>query len=141
MPERVWDYPRPPALEKTSRHLRVIFNGVVLADTTNGYRILETTHPPTYYFPVEDVKMEYLTENSRETFCEYKGIASYYDVVVGNRTIPSRAWAFKHPKGSGDMYKPIAGFIGFYASPFECFVDNERVEPQPGGFYGGWITS
>ncbi|KAJ3112237.1 hypothetical protein HDU96_004774 [Phlyctochytrium bullatum] len=136
--ENVWDYPRPPAIEPTSRRLRVELDGVVIADTTRAFRILETSHPPTYYIPLADVKTEYLVSNSRQTFCEWKGSARYYDVKVGTHHIPSRVWYYPSPSS---RYAQIKDHVSFYASPFKCFVDGEEVIAQPGDFYGGWMTS
>ncbi|KAI8847254.1 hypothetical protein BC829DRAFT_396803 [Chytridium lagenaria] len=136
--ENVWDYPRPPACEPTSRRLRVELDGVVIADTVNAHRVLETSHPPTYYIPIEDVKKEYLVSNSRQTFCEWKGAARYYDVKVNNNIVPSRVWYYPSPS---PRFAAIANSVSFYASPFKCFVDDEEVVPQPGDFYGGWMTS
>jgi uncharacterized protein (DUF427 family) len=139
--ENVRDYPRPPALEPTTRHLKVMLDGHVIADTKQAYRVLETHHPPTYYLPPEDCKTEAIREApGGQTMCEWKGKAIYYDVVspgTGN-TVSRRVWAYKTPT---QRFLPIAGYYSFYASPFECYVDGERVEPQPGDFYGGWKTS
>ncbi|KAI9034474.1 hypothetical protein DFJ74DRAFT_649651 [Hyaloraphidium curvatum] len=136
--EDVWLYPRPPALEPVSRRLRVMFNGQIVADTTRAYRILETTHPPTYYLPPEDIKMEYLSETARSTYCEWKGSCSYYTVRVGDKIAENRAWFYKRPSPA---YAAIANYVSFYASPFDCFVDDEKVAKQEGDFYGGWVTS
>ena len=118
--ESVWDYPRPPRLEATSRRLRVVHSGKLIAETRRGMRILETSHPPVYYFPPEDVAMQLLRPSQRRgTFCEFK---SYAD--------PSKP------------YVGLRNFLAFYASRVDaCFVDEEQVEPQTGDFYGGWITS
>jgi len=136
--ESVWDYPRPPRLEKTKHRLRVIHRGKVIADTKDGYRILETSHPPTYYFPPESVDWSLLRESKRKTFCEFKGVASYYNVIVGDAFVENGAWCY--PEATG-LYKPIAGYLSFYGSKFdEAYVGNERIIPQEGDFYGGWIT-
>ncbi|KAI8922640.1 hypothetical protein BC831DRAFT_474901 [Entophlyctis helioformis] len=136
--ESVWDYPRPPAIEPTARHLRVVLDGVVIADTTSAHRILETSHPPTYYIPLADINQAVLVKNSRQTFCEWKGSASYYDIRIGNRTVQSRAWFYANPTSK---YAAIKNSVSFCADPFECYVDGERVQSQEGSFYGGWITS
>lgn len=137
--ESVWDYPRPPALEDTSRHVQVRFNGVTIADTRRARRVLETSHPPVYYVPPEDVRMDLLKENPHATWCEWKGLARYYDVEVDGVRAPVAAWYFPLPTR---IYEPMKGWIAFYPQAMEaCFVDGERVRPQPGDFYGGWITS
>lgn len=136
--ESVWDYPRPPRLESSGKHIQVIFNGIVLADTHRAKRILETSHPPVYYIPPEDIKMEYLTLTSRATFCEWKGHASYYTVKVNGKTLPDAAWYYTHPTSD---YTGIKNYVAFYPGLMDaCYVDGEQVRPQPGDFYGGWIT-
>src|SRR5690242_1396328 len=90
--ESVWDYPRPPRLEESSKHVQVIFNGVVIAETQRTKRVLETSSPPVYYIPPEDVKLEYLRPTTHSTFCEWKGGASYYDITVGDKTVANAAW-------------------------------------------------
>ena len=136
--ESVWDYPRPPRVEQSNKHIRVIFNGVVIADTHRAQRILETSHPPVYYIPPEDVKMEYFTPTSRHTYCEFKGQASYYTIRVGNQNIPNGAWYYPKPSRG---YESITNYIAVYPSQMDaCYVDDEKVQPQEGDFYGGWIT-
>ncbi|HBL29650.1 MAG TPA: hypothetical protein DD490_22680 [Acidobacteria bacterium] len=136
--ESVWDYPRPPRVEATSRHLQVIFNGVVIADTVRAMRVLETSHPPVYYFPPEDVRRDLLHENEDGSWCEWKGLARYYDIEVGDRRAASAAWYFPLPSR---IYEEMMGWIAFYPQRVDrCLVDGEVVVPQPGGFYGGWIT-
>ena len=137
--ESVWDYPRPPRVEKTSKTLKVIFNGEVIAETNDGYRVLETSHPPTYYIPQKDINMDYLEGTSRRTFCEFKGAASYWTVTVGEKSVSNAGWSYQNPaKG----YEAIKGYICFYASKMDvCYVDGEEVQAQEGDFYGSWITS
>jgi len=136
--ESVWDYPRPPRLEPTTKRLRVVFEGLTIVDTTAAYRILETSHPPTYYIPQSDILMQYLVPTRRRTFCEYKGEAHYWTVEVNGKTFPDVAWSYPHPNPA---YVPIAHHLAFYASRAEaCYVGEERVQPQAGDFYGGWIT-
>lgn len=137
--ESVWDYPRPPRLEKTSKQIRVVFAGVEIALTNRAYRILETSHPPTYYLPPEDVQMDYLRPVAAAgSFCEFKGPAHYYDLVVGERTAPKAVWAYANPSPA---YKAVTNHLCFYAQLTDgCYVDGEEVAPQPGRFYGGWIT-
>jgi uncharacterized protein (DUF427 family) len=137
--ESVWDYPRPPRLEASARHITVVFNGVTIADTHRAMRVLETSHPPVYYIPPEDVRMEYLTRTRQETFCEWKGSAAYYTIAVGDRVEPNAAWFYSRPSAS---FAPITGYVAVYPGKMEaCYLDGERVQAQPGDFYGGWITS
>jgi uncharacterized protein (DUF427 family) len=136
--ESVWDYPRPPRVEETNKHIQVVLNGVVIADTHRAKRVLETSHPPVYYIPPEDVKMEYFTATPHATFCEWKGTASYYTIKVGNKTVVNGAWYYRQPtKG----YESIVNHLAFYPSRMDaCYVNGERVQSQEGDFYGGWIT-
>jgi uncharacterized protein (DUF427 family) len=137
--ESVWDYPRPPRVEPTTDIIRVVFNGVEIAHTTSAYRVLETSHPPTYYIPQKDVAMMYLRPTSRRSFCEFKGTASYWSIEVNGRQALDAAWMYANPaKG----YEVIQNHLAFYASKVDaCFVGDEQVQPQEGDFYGGWITS
>ena len=138
--ESVWDYPRPPKLEKVSKTLKIIVEGEVIALTNRGYRVLETSHPPVYYFPPEDISQEYLrqVENAR-SFCEWKGEAFYVDVVVNGKTFSRIGWGYSNPTVA---FAPIKDYLAFYAGRGStCFVNEEEVLPQPGEFYGGWITS
>ena len=138
--ESVWDYPRPPRVEPNTRHVRVVHNGMTVADTRRGYRVLETTHPPCYYIPVDDVDMQYvmLSRTKRQTYCEFKGPAVYFDVEVGWEFSEGAAWMYEFPT---HPYRMLAEHVAFYASRVdECWVDDCRVRPEPGDFYGGWIT-
>jgi uncharacterized protein (DUF427 family) len=135
----VWDYPRPPRLEPSDKHIQVIFNGEVIADTCRAKRVLETSHPPVYYIPLEDIKTEYLERSRQRSFCEWKGAASYYTLHVGERTVPDAAWFYPAPTPA---FAVIKDHLAFYPSKMDaCLVDGERVEAQPGDFYGGWITN
>ena len=137
--ESVWAYQRPPAVEAVPQRIIIVFNGEVIADSQNAKRVLETSHPPTYYIPLEDIKTEVLQASTRRTWCEWKGEASYYDVLIGNRRAENAAWYYSNPLPD---YAEIKDYLAFYASKMDaCYVGDERVEPQPGGFYGGWITS
>jgi uncharacterized protein (DUF427 family) len=137
--ESVWDYPRPPRVEDSSRRVRVVFNGETVADTTRARRVLETSHPPVYYVPIEDVRRELLRRSDRASFCEWKGRAGYYTVAVGGREAPDAAWYYPEPTPA---FAPIRGHVAFYPSRMDaCYLDDERVEAQEGDFYGGWITS
>jgi uncharacterized protein (DUF427 family) len=137
--ESAWDYPRPPRVEPTSRHIRVVFEGVVIADTLRAFRVLETSHPPVYYIPPEDVRREYLFPSPQRTYCEFKGTAHYWTARVASREAVNAAWSYPAPERD---YEAIRDYFAFYADLMDaCFVDDEKVETQPGGFYGGWITS
>ncbi len=137
--ESVWDYPRPPRLESVTARLRVVLGGVTIADTTRGYRVLETSHPPNYYFPSDDVLDGALEPTKGASVCEWKGRAHYFAVHGGDRVAPEAAWAYATPS---DAFVPITDHVAFYVAPMDaCYVDDEVVTAQPGGFYGGWITS
>jgi uncharacterized protein (DUF427 family) len=136
--ESVWDYPRPPAVDPDDRLVRVVFNGVTLAETTRAIRIKETAQPPAFYIPRADVRMEHLRQTQSRTVCEWKGLATYYTVQVGERVFRDAAWSYLNPTPG---YEAIAGHLAFYPGRVdECTVDSEIVRPQPGDFYGGWIT-
>jgi len=137
--ESVWDYPRPPKLEPTNKLIEVIFNGVAIARTNKAYRVLETSHPPVYYLPPSDIQMQYLQLEPDHSFCEWKGTASYYSLNVNGKTAKKCAWFYPEPTPS---FTPIKNYIAFYARPMDaCYVNGELVTPQPGNFYGGWITA
>lgn len=136
--ESVWDYPRPPRVESTDRRIQVIFNGQSLADTRRALRVLETSHPPVYYLPPDDVRMEYLIPSRNTSFCEWKGVANYYHVAVAGKRADNAAWTYPDPT---PPFEALQDHLAFYAGLMdECTVEGERVRPQPGGFYGGWIT-
>jgi uncharacterized protein (DUF427 family) len=135
----VWDYPRPPRLEPTDKHIQIIFNGVTIADTYSAYRVLETSHPPVYYLPPADIKMEHLTPGVDASWCEWKGPANYYSLTVGDKQVRNVAWYYSKPTST---FAPIKNYVAFYAAPMDtCLVDGEAVTPQPGHFYGGWVTA
>lgn len=140
--ESVWDYPRPPRLETTPRRIRIIHHGKIIADTTEAMRILETSHPPVYYVPPSAVAAGALERSdSRGSFCEFKGVASYWNLreADSGALVEDVAWSYERPTAS---YAALRGYLAFYAGRVEeCWVDEERVIPQPGDFYGGWITS
>lgn len=137
--ESVWDYPRPPRVEPTSKRVRVVFNGQTIADTTCAYRVLETSHPPVYYIPPDDIVAGVLQPAANRSFCEFKGSASYYDVVIGEQRASSAAWYYPHPSPG---FEALANYVAFYPGRMEaCYVDDEQVQAQAGDFYGGWITS
>jgi uncharacterized protein (DUF427 family) len=137
--ESVWDYPRPPRLEPVAARLRVVLGGVTIAETTGGFRVLETSHPPNYFLPLADVAPGVLTRVPDTTFCEWKGHAHYYEVRGGDRVEDRAAWGYEHPDPA---VAPLADTVAFYAGRMDaCFVGDELVVPQPGAFYGGWITA
>jgi uncharacterized protein (DUF427 family) len=138
--ESVWDYPRPPRLERSSRRIKVVHAGAEIASSDRSIRILETSHPPTYYIPQEDVRMDLLRRASDHTFCEWKGRADYFDLVLhGNKIVAKVAWTYPKPRKD---FRELAGYLAFYAHKLDgCYVDGEKVDPQGGSFYGGWITA
>jgi len=137
--ESVWDYPRPPRVEPCHRRIRVVHRGVTVADTTRSWRVLETSHPPVYYLPPEVVADGVLSPSPTRTVCEFKGVASYWDLYVGGTRTPDAAWSYEHPAPG---YPELTGAVAFYPGRVDaCFVDDEQVRPQPGEFYGGWLTS
>lgn len=136
--ESVWDYPRPPRLEDSTRHIRVVFNGVAIADTHRAKRVLETSHPPVYYISPEDIQQQYLTRTSRSTFCEWKGQAAYYTICVNQHQAENAAWFYPNPTVE---FAALKDYVAFYPSRMEsCYVDDELVQAQSGDFYGGWVT-
>jgi uncharacterized protein (DUF427 family) len=134
--ESVWDYPRPPRVEPSAARVVVELDGEVLADTRRSLRVLERSHPPVYYIPAADVRTERLKESAGpSSWCEYKGAARYYD--AGDRA--TVAWSYPSPSPG---YEAIGGCYAFYPGRVDrATVDGEQVEAQPGGYYGGWITS
>ena len=138
--ESVWDYPRPPRVEPVAERVRVVVDGIEIASTTSALRVLETAGAPVYYVPPEDVVADVLRPIERSTVCEWKGVATYYSIVVpGGRPRPSAAWSYQRPAPG---FETIAGYLAFYAwAVDEAWVGGERATPQPGHFYGGWITS
>ena len=133
--ESVWDYPRPPAVERSARPARVEHGGVVIADSERVLRVLETSQAPALYFPPEDVRMDLLEPHERRTVCEWKGQARYWSLDGS----PAAGWSYPEP-GAG--YEELRDHVAFYPQLVgACFVGEERVEPNAGDFYGGWITS
>jgi uncharacterized protein (DUF427 family) len=135
--ESVWDYPRPPALEPCDRHVEVMLGSVTVAESDRGLRVLETAGPPTIYLPPRDVRAELLRAAEGHTVCEWKGKASYFDVACGDEVAERAAWTYSDPK---QRYAELTDHVAFYPGRVECFLDGERARPQPGEFYGGWIT-
>ena len=142
--ESVWDYPRPPRLEPSSKRIEIISAGVNIVDSSRAFRVLETSHPPVFYIPVVDIKASYLELATGSSFCEWKGAASYYNLRIGAHFVPEVAWFYPEPS---QTFATIKDHVAFYASRIQllesdgCFVNGERVVPQPGNFYGGWITN
>lgn len=135
--ESVWDYPRPPRLEIDHREVLVKYHSTLIARTHRAIRILETASPPTYYIPPSDVIWEELEPHPGLSFCEWKGSASYWSLRSSDVKEPT-AWSYCHPS---DAFADIANYVCFYAGKVACYIDGERVKPQSGRFYGGWITN
>ena len=137
--ESVWDFPRPSVAQTVHNKIKVVFAGEIIAETENAVRTIETSHPPSYYIPPEDVAMHLLRSNGKRSFCEWKGEARYLDVVVGDHIAAAAAWYYPHPTSG---FRSLRNFIAFYPAMMEsCYVDGELVRPQAGRFYGGWITA
>jgi uncharacterized protein (DUF427 family) len=137
--ESAWDYPRPPRLEPVRERIRVVLDGSLIADTLRAFRVLETSHPPSYYFPREDVRMDLLRPSPAASHCEWKGAASYWSYARGANEVADLAWSYEHPEVG---FEAIRGHLSFYAAKVdEAWVGDELATPQPGGFYGGWMTS
>lgn len=137
--ESVWDYPRPPRVERCDRQVRVELGGAVIAESDRALRVLETSSPPTIYIPREHVRPERLRPAKGTTVCEWKGTASYFDAISGDRVRPRAAWTYPDPKPG---FEGIRDHIAFYPGRVDAaFLDDELVTPQAGNFYGGWITA
>lgn len=137
--ESVWDYPRPPRVETEHRTVQIVLGGITIASTTRALRVLETSHPPGIYLPPESFVPGTLQPNATHTVCEWKGMASYWDLVSGDVTAIAAGWSYETPRPG---FEAIAGYISVYPGRVEaCFLDDELVQPQDGHFYGGWITS
>ncbi len=138
---RVADFPRPPAIEPVPLPIRIVLGGETIAEAAAGqaWRVLETTHPPTYYLPPGAFRPGVLTPRPRTSFCEWKGTARYLTVAAGGRVEADAAWTYPNPSPA---YAALKDHVALYAGRMDaCFVGDERVIPQPGGFYGGWITA
>lgn len=136
--ESVWDYPRPPVVQTDHRLVTVTFTGIEIVRSSRTIRVLETSHPPAFYIPPQDLYMAHLEPTEHSSFCEFKGQAVYFNLQVGDRISRNAAWCYPDP---GADYGSIAGYLSFYPSRVdECTVDNQAVTPQAGDFYGGWIT-
>jgi len=137
--ESVWDYPRPPRVEQSSRQVRVVFSNTTIAETNRALRVLETSHPPVYYIPPGDVQQQFLSRAEHQSYCEFKGLATYYTLRVGEKVAENAAWSYHNPSRG---YESIKDHLAFCPGRVDaCYVDGERVQAQEGDFYGGWITS
>ncbi len=136
--ESVWDYPRPPRIEPTAKRLQIVFGGLVIADTSRAQRVLETSHPPVYYFPPEDILASALLREGGASLCEFKGSAGYFTVTAGGKRAAHAAWSYARPSPA---FAALRDHVAVYPGLMDaCTVDGELAIPQPGGFYGGWIT-
>lgn len=136
--ESVWDYPRPPRLVPDHRRVVVLAGAMLIADTRRAVRVLETGGPPTFYLPPEHVRSDrLLAEQDVSSFCEWKGDADYFSVQADGPPIHAAAWCYRQPF---EAFQAIAGYFSFYPGKLACYVDGERVQPQPGSYYGGWVT-
>lgn len=137
--ESVWDYPRPPRVEPATRLVTIWFAGEIVTRTDRALRVLETAGAPTYYIPAEDIRLDLLRPAAgRGTWCEWKGSAAYFDLVLGDAVSEHAAWTYPRPSPS---YRQLADHYSFYPAATDgCYLDDEPVRPQPGGFYGGWVT-
>ena len=137
--ESVWAYPRPAIAEATPARIVIEHAGITVADTCSSVRTLETSHPPSYYIPVCDIAPGVLRRADGSSFCEWKGAAAYWDVVLDDIVLPRVGWSYPNPTRTFVM---LRDYVAFYPAPFDrCSVDGETVIAQAGGFYGGWITS
>jgi uncharacterized protein (DUF427 family) len=137
--ESVWSFPRPAIAQRVEAHVVIAHAGMIVADTTSSVRTLETSHPPSYYIPRADIAPGVLRPAPGTSFCEWKGTATYWDVVIGDIVLARAGWSYPDPSRA---FESLRDHVAFYAGPFDrCSVDGETVIPQSGGFYGGWITS
>ncbi|HYH93196.1 MAG TPA: DUF427 domain-containing protein [Candidatus Saccharimonadales bacterium] len=137
--ESVWDYPRPPRVEPVQERIRVVVGGITIADSTRALRVLETSHPPSFYLPPDDVRLDLLVPGRGGSVCEWKGEARYRTLVLGERRIEDVAWTYADPRPGFDA---IRDHLAFYPGKVdEAWVGGELAKPQAGGFYGGWITA
>lgn len=137
--EDVWSYPRPPAIEPVAKLVRIDFADRTIAETDRAFRVLETSHPPVYYLPPAAFSGCELLPAAGSSFCEWKGVARYWTIRVGDRRADRVAWSYPDPTAP---YAALRDHLAVYADRMDaCFVGGERVTPQPGGFYGGWITA
>ncbi len=134
--ESVWDYPRPPALQKDARTVTIFDGSRCIANSTQCYRVLETASPPTFYIPTDDIDMQQLRAIVGNSYCEWKGTASYW-ALARDESLQMIAWNYPSPS---QAFEPIKNYMAFYPGRIDCFINNEKVRPQEGGFYGGWVS-
>ncbi len=139
----MWDYPRPPRLEASRRVVRVVFEGRTIAESGDAFRVLETASPPVYYLPRDAIAPGLLQESDLESFCEWKGVARYHHLQGENRRVENAGWSYPSPDRD---FAALRDHIAFYPGRIGggasdgCFLGDERVRPQDGPFYGGWVT-
>lgn len=137
--ESIWEYPRPPIVVPEKRRVQVIHAETSIASTQRALRVCETGHPPSLYIPPEDVRMELLEPVDRKTFCEWKGVATYFDLCVAQERVAEAAWCYQEPRRG---FESLRDFLAFYPGRLDqCLIDGEQARPEPRPFYGGWITS
>ena len=136
----VWDFPRPAEVLKAPHKIAVFYGGDCLIETSSAYMVVETSHPPTYYLPHGDLRWpKAIRASGRQSVCEWKGVAHYFDLEHGGQKAANAVWCYPSPEAG---FAEIRGYLAFYPSLMAaCYVDDERVRPQPGHFYGGWVTS
>ncbi len=134
--ESVWDYPRPPSIQRDSRTVLIILNGNRICETRKALKVMETASPPSFYIPRSDIDLSYLKINQEVTFCEWKGMANYYG-DSSDSELKSICWYYPNPKS---YFTSIKDHLAFYPARVDCFINNEKVNAQKGGFYGGWVT-
>lgn len=136
--ESVWSFPRPAVAQRSAAHIMIEHADHIIADTRASIRTIETSHPPSYYLPLSDIAPDVLRPSDGSSFCEWKGVAVYWDVVIDGVMLPKVGWSYPSPTPA---FASLRGHVAFYAAPFDrCSVDGETVVAQPGAFYGGWIT-
>ena len=135
--ESVWDYPRPPICVKDPREVIVRYGDLVVAQSKQSMRVLETASPPTFYLPPTDVNLEFFIKTSGNSYCEWKGTATYWSLAIDDSEIKNVSWSYESPT---QEFVIIKSYLSFYPAKLNCTVDGEPVRPQPGGFYGGWVT-
>jgi uncharacterized protein (DUF427 family) len=134
----VWDFPRPPRIEPVDRRVCVIYAGLTVADTTAALRVCETASPPAYYIRPADALLSHVAPSTRTSFCEWKGVAAYWSLRVGDRLGKDCAWSYPSPDPG---YEAIEDWLAFFPQRMDaCWVGDDLVRPQPGRYYGGWIT-
>lgn len=137
--ESVWDYPRPPRLESSDRHIKIVCGDKVIVETNRALRVLETSHPPVYYIRKEDILPGILVPTDRKSICEWKGTARYVHLLIDEYSVENAAWTYPNPVPA---FAGLRNHFAFYVQLMDaCYLNGERVQSQPGGFYGGWITS